>query len=61
MEQEFSNEQNEQLIKAYLSIIKEILNCPAVEEKYILMANHELIIGDQFLNVLNNCAKIFLQ
>ena len=61
MEQEFSNEENEQLIKAYLSIIQEILTCQTGEEGYILMANQELIIDDQFLNVLNKCADIFLE
>ncbi|MEH1935363.1 MAG: CHAT domain-containing tetratricopeptide repeat protein [Nostoc sp.] len=61
MEQEFSNEQNEHIIKAYLSIIKEILNCTTGEEGYILMANQELIIDDKFLNVLNKCADILLE
>ncbi|WP_375468589.1 hypothetical protein [uncultured Nostoc sp.] len=61
MEQEFSNEENEQLIKAYLSIIQEILTCQIGEEGYILMANQELIIHEQFLNVLNKCADVFLE
>ncbi|MFN6566734.1 CHAT domain-containing protein [Dendronalium sp. ChiSLP03b] len=61
MEQEFSNKEYEQLIKTYLSIIKEILNCPTGEEGYILMANQELVIDDRFLNILNNCVDIILE
>ncbi|MEH2142457.1 hypothetical protein [Nostoc sp.] len=61
MEPEFSNEENEQLIKVYLSIIKKKLNCPTGEKGYILMANQELIIDDQFLNVLNKCGDIFFR
>ncbi|MEH2374574.1 tetratricopeptide repeat protein [Nostoc sp.] len=61
MQQKFRNEEYEHLVKLYLSIIKEILNCPTGEEGSILMANQELIINDQFLNVLNKCANLLLE
>ncbi|MEH2337986.1 CHAT domain-containing protein [Nostoc sp.] len=61
MKKEFGNEENEQLLKTYLSIIEEILTCQTGEERYILMANQELIIDDQFLNLLYKCADILLE
>lgn len=61
MKQEFSNEENEQLLKRYLRIIEEILTCQTGEERYILMANQELIIDDQLLNLLYKCADILLE